>query len=184
MNTFKVVVLGQGGVGKSAFSIQFVQGQFIEAYDPTIEDSYRKQVAYEGQQVMLEILDTAGTEQFRCMRDLYMKSGDGFLLVYSIISESTFLALREIKEKITRVKEFEDVPMVMVGNKVDLEADRAVETRVGKNLANEWKVAFFETSAKTKKNVEGAFMELVGQMARRKGVGAGKDKKKRGCQLF
>lgn len=109
MKDYKIVVLGSGGVGKSALTVQFVQNIFVEKYDPTIEDSYRKQVEVEGTQVstiflasdlgivnsnlgpfqnlidsvvlfiyvyfkcMLEILDTAGTEQFTAMRDLYMK---------------------------------------------------------------------------------------------------------------
>eukprot|EP01089_Gocevia_fonbrunei_P009012 TRINITY_DN2089_c0_g2_i1.p1 TRINITY_DN2089_c0_g2~~TRINITY_DN2089_c0_g2_i1.p1 ORF type:complete len:184 (+),score=30.10 TRINITY_DN2089_c0_g2_i1:68-619(+) len=183
MNTFKVVVLGQGGVGKSAFSIQFVQGHFIAEYDPTIEDSYRKQVTYEGHQVMLEILDTAGTEQFRCMRDLYMKSGDGFFLVYSIISESTFLALPEIRDKILRVKDHDDVPMVIVGNKVDLDNTRQVATKDAKALASEWGVGFLETSAKTKKNVDNAFMDLISQMERKKGKRP-KQSAGRKCELF
>merc|ERR1712116_118790 len=73
MREYKIVVLGSGGVGKSALTVQFVQGIFVEKYDPTIEDSYRKQVEVDSQQCMLEILDTAGTEQFTAMRDLYMK---------------------------------------------------------------------------------------------------------------
>jgi hypothetical protein len=68
-------------------TVQFVQGIFVEKYDPTIEDSYRKQVEVDGQQCMLEILDTAGTEQFTAMRDLYMKNGQGFVLVYSITAQ-------------------------------------------------------------------------------------------------
>jgi len=61
MREYKIVVLGSGGVGKSALTVQFVQGIFVEKYDPTIEDSYRKQVEVDGHQCMLEILDTAGT---------------------------------------------------------------------------------------------------------------------------
>lgn len=61
MREYKIVVLGSGGVGKSALTVQFVQGIFVEKYDPTIEDSYRKQMEVDGQQCMLEILDTAGT---------------------------------------------------------------------------------------------------------------------------
>jgi Ras-related protein Rap-1B len=64
MREYKIVVLGSGGVGKSALTVQFVQGIFVEKYDPTIEDCYRKQVEINGQQCMLEILDTAGTVIF------------------------------------------------------------------------------------------------------------------------
>lgn len=64
MREYKIVVLGSGGVGKSALTVQFVQGIFVEKYDPTIEDSYRKQVEVDGQQCMLEILDTAGTVRY------------------------------------------------------------------------------------------------------------------------
>lgn len=97
-------VLGSGGVGKSALTVQFVQGIFVEKYDPTIEDSYRKQVEVDGQQCMLEILDTAGTEQFTAMRDLYMKNGQGFVLAYSITAQSTFNDLQDLREQILRVK--------------------------------------------------------------------------------
>lgn len=89
--------------------MQFVQSIFVEKYDPTIEDSYRKQVEVDGQQCMLEILDTAGTEQFTAMRDLYMKNGQGFILVYSIIAKSTFDDLTELRDQIKRVKDSEKV---------------------------------------------------------------------------
>ncbi|CAJ1084619.1 hypothetical protein ANANG_G00215510 [Xyrichtys novacula] len=124
MREYKLVVLGSGGVGKSALTVQFVQGIFVEKYDPTIEDSYRKQVEVDGQQCMLEILDTAGTEQFTAMRDLYMKNGQGFALVYSITAQSTFNDLQDLREQILRVKDTEDVPMILVGNKCDLEDER------------------------------------------------------------
>uniref|UniRef100_A0A669EJ77 RAP1A, member of RAS oncogene family a n=1 Tax=Oreochromis niloticus TaxID=8128 RepID=A0A669EJ77_ORENI len=126
MREYKLVVLGSGGVGKSALTVQFVQGIFVEKYDPTIEDSYRKQVEVDGQQCMLEILDTAGTEQFTAMRDLYMKNGQGFALVYSITAQSTFNDLQDLREQILRVKDTEDVPMILVGNKCDLEDERVV----------------------------------------------------------
>ncbi|KAJ7998703.1 hypothetical protein DPEC_G00207620 [Dallia pectoralis] len=113
MREYKLVVLGSGGVGKSALTVQFVQGIFVEKYDPTIEDSYRKQVEVDGQQCMLEILDTAGTEQFTAMRDLYMKNGQGFSLVYSITAQSTFNDLQDLREQILRVKDTEDVPMIL-----------------------------------------------------------------------
>uniref|UniRef100_A0A3B4G4C4 Ras-related protein Rap-1b n=1 Tax=Pundamilia nyererei TaxID=303518 RepID=A0A3B4G4C4_9CICH len=154
MREYKLVVLGSGGVGKSALTVQFVQGIFVEKYDPTIEDSYRKQVEVDGQQCMLEILDTAGTEQFTAMRDLYMKNGQGFALVYSITAQSTFNDLQDLREQILRVKDTEDVPMILVGNKCDLEDERVVGKEQGQNLARQWNnCAFLETSAKSKINV-------------------------------
>ncbi|CBY23745.1 unnamed protein product [Oikopleura dioica] len=151
---YKIVVLGSGGVGKSALTVQFVQNIFVEKYDPTIEDSYRKQIELDGQTCMLEILDTAGTEQFTAMRDLYMKNGQGFALVYSITSQSTLQDLNEIREQILRVKDAEDVPLILIGNKCDLEGERAVGREQGQALARSWgNVQFMETSAKSKINV-------------------------------
>ena len=121
-------------------------------YDPTIEDSYRKQVEVDGQQCMLEILDTAGTEQFTAMRDLYMKNGQGFVLVYSITAQSTFNDLQDLREQILRVKDSEEVPMVLVGNKCDLEDERVVGKDQGMMMARQFgsQCTFMETSAKAK----------------------------------
>eukprot|EP00122_Pirum_gemmata_P009911 Pgem_evm1s9150 len=138
MLEYKLVVLGAGGVGKSALTVQFVQNIFVEKYDPTIEDSYRKQVEVDGQQCMLEILDTAGTEQFTAMRDLYMKNGQGFLLAYSITQQSTFNDLAALREQILRVKDADNVPMVLCGNKCDLEDERVISKSVGTSKAQEW----------------------------------------------
>ena len=165
MREYKIVVLGSGGVGKSALTVQFVQGIFVEKYDPTIEDSYRKQVDVEGQQCMLEILDTAGTEQFTAMRDLYMKNGQGFVLVYSITSQSTFNDLHDLHEQITRIKDTDDVPIILVGNKCDLINERAVSRDQGANLARSFNnCTFLETSAKAKTNVGDIFHDLVRQI--------------------
>ncbi|XP_046839834.1 ras-related protein Rap-1b-like [Xenia sp. Carnegie-2017] len=168
MREYKLVVLGSGGVGKSALTVQFVQGIFVEKYDPTIEDSYRKQVEVDNQQCMLEILDTAGTEQFTAMRDLYMKNGQGFVLVYSITSQSSFNDLEDLRDQIIRVKDTSDVPMVLAGNKCDLEDERIVGKDQGQALAKQFgNCTFLETSAKTKVNVTEIFFDLVRQINRK-----------------
>ncbi|KAL3311543.1 Ras- protein Rap-1A [Cichlidogyrus casuarinus] len=154
MQRYNLVVLGSGGVGKSALTVQFVQGIFVEKYDPTIEDSYRKQIEVDGKHYQLEILDTAGTEQFTAMRDLYMKNGSGFVLCYSITSQSTFNELMELRRQILRVKDAQQsIPIVLVGNKCDLEAERVVTREQGSRMASQWNCSFFETSAKDKINV-------------------------------
>jgi len=164
LREYKLVVLGSGGVGKSALTVQFVQGIFVEKYDPTIEDSYRKQVEIDGTQCMLEILDTAGTEQFTAMRDLYMKNGQGFVLVYSIIAQSTFNDLPDLREQILRVKDKDEVPMILVGNKCDLQDQRVITTDQGEDLARKFSCAFLEASAKTRVNVDQIFHDLIRQI--------------------
>lgn len=114
MKEYKLVVLGAGGVGKSALTVQFVQGIFVEKYDPTIEDSYRKAIEVEGNSVMLEILDTAGTEQFTAIRDLYMRNGQGFLLVYSITSYASFVDLMDLHDQIIRIKNTAKVLLLLI----------------------------------------------------------------------
>ena len=183
----KLVVLGSGGVGKSAITVQFVQGVFVEKYDPTIEDSYRKNVEVDGQQYLLEILDTAGTEQFTAMRDLYMKDGQGFVLAYSIIAQSTFSDLQDIHDQIVRVKDREDFPMVLCGNKCDLEEQRVISKQEGQDLAKKFgNCSFIEASAKTTTNIKEIFYDLVRQIEKdaAKNNPAGKQKKKGGCSLF
>jgi Ras-related protein Rap-1A len=184
MREYKLVVLGSGGVGKSALTVQFVQGIFVEKYDPTIEDSYRKVVEVDGQQCMLEILDTAGTEQFTAMRDLYMKNGQGFLLVYSITAQSTFNDLQDLREQILRVKDMDEVPMILVGNKCDLEDERVVGKDQGQGLARQWNCTFLETSAKSKINVNEIFHDLVRQINKKNPDVKSKPKKKGGCSIL
>lgn len=184
MREYKIVVLGSGGVGKSALTVQFVQGIFVEKYDPTIEDSYRKQVEVDGQQCMLEILDTAGTEQFTAMRDLYMKNGQGFVLVYSITAQSTFNDLQDLREQILRVKDENDVPMVLVGNKCDLEEERVVQKDHGIGLSRQFNCAFMESSAKAKINVNDIFYDLVRQVNKKSPEKKQNKKKKPICKIL
>lgn len=164
MKEYKVVVLGSGGVGKSALALKFVSGTFVEKYDPTIEDFYRKEIAVDDAPSVLEILDTAGTEQFASMRDLYIKNGQGFIVVYSITGSQTFHDIRNMKDQISRVKGTDRVPILLVGNKVDLESQREVSTEEGKCLAHDWSCPFLEASAKNSHNVNNVFIEIVREM--------------------
>ena len=164
MREYKVVVLGSGGVGKSALTVKFVSGTFMEKYDPTIEDFYRKEIAVDGAPSVLEILDTAGTEQFASMRDLYIKNGQGFVIVYSITSLQTFQDIKNMKESIMRVKGTNRVPMLLVGNKSDLEHQREVSSQEGVNLSHVWGCPFLESSARSTQNVNEVFIEIVREM--------------------
>ena len=160
--------MGSGGVGKSAITVQFVQNIFIERYDPTIEDSYRKMVECQSKTWILEILDSAGTEQFTSMRDLYIKNSDAIILVYSKTSLISFNDLTPIYDQIVRVRIPDwcidnemDIPIVLCANKCDLLDDFVVTKEQGEQLANEWNTYCFEVSAKTKCNITEMFIHTI-----------------------
>ncbi|ORZ09479.1 ras-like protein 3 [Absidia repens] len=158
---YKLVMVGGGGVGKSALTIQFIQSHFVDEYDPTIEDSYRKQCVIDGETALLDVLDTAGQEEYSAMREQYMRNGEGFLLVYSITSRMSFEEITTFYQQICRVKDRDSFPMVLVANKSDLESDRQVSTQEGRDLAKEFGSEFIETSAKQRTNVDEAFHDVV-----------------------
>lgn len=161
LNEYKLVVVGGGGVGKSALTIQLVQSHFVDEYDPTIEDSYRRQMFLDDEIVLLDILDTAGQEEYSAMRDSYMRHGEGFMVVYAINSRDSFNEVPSYREQIVRVKDCCDVPMIIVGNKSDLVNERCILYNEGKDLSESYGVNFTETSAKTRVNVDESFFTLV-----------------------
>ncbi|XP_014777192.2 GTP-binding protein Rit2 isoform X1 [Octopus bimaculoides] len=126
IRVYKVVILGDGGVGKSALVIQFVCHRFLEYHDPTIEDAYQQQARIDGEPAQLDILDTAGQPEFTAMREQYMRKGEGFIICYSITDRRSFEEAITYKKLIDRVRNREDIPIVMVGNKCDLEEMRKV----------------------------------------------------------
>jgi len=158
---YKIVIIGGGGVGKSALTIQLIQHHFINEYDPTIEDSYRIQASIDEDVCLLDILDTAGQEEYSAMRDQYMRTGMGFILTYSITSRSSFEEIPAFREQILRVKDADKVPIILVGNKCDLTAERQVSTTEGMELARSLGCPFIEASAKARINVEESFYGLV-----------------------
>jgi len=178
MTEYKLVIVGGGGVGKSALTIQLIQNHFIDEYDSTIADSYREQVTIDDETCLLDILDTAGQEEYSAMRDQYMRTGQGFVLVYAITSRSSFDEILSFKEQICRVKDKDKVPMILVGNKCDLESERQVTTGEGQELAKSFGCPFFESSAKTRINVEESFYQLVREI-RKELSGQVKDNKRK-----
>jgi len=134
---------------------------------------------------MLELLDTAGQETFSAMRELYMTNGEGFALIYSITNAISFTEIEKIRDGIVKAKGNTSVPMVLVGNKKDLESKREVTTVKGKLAAKEWDCAFLESSAKTDSNIREIFHSLIDQTWEKNG-GPPNPKKvsKRSCTIL
>jgi small GTP-binding protein len=163
MESYKIVVLGAGGVGKSALIIQYVQGHFVTAYDPTIEDSHKKTLSVDGRDVNLDILDTAGQDDFAPVRSTYMRSGQGFMIVFAINDQNSFNQVDGFQQQIRGAAERDDIPIVVCGNKCDLK-DRLVSKEDADNLCNECHLTYFDTSAMKNLNVAESFIELCRQM--------------------
>lgn len=160
---FKIAVLGGFGTGKTALTIQFCSNHFVEYYDPTIEDSYRKRLVVDQQALLLEIVDTAGQDSnqedgYAALRNISVKQSDALMIVYSITSRSSFNEAKQLREALRD----NPVPIILVGNKCDLDDHREVSFKEGEDMVASLDMrVFFETSAKTRKNVEEAFFATV-----------------------
>ncbi|KAF8274831.1 hypothetical protein EI94DRAFT_1768637 [Lactarius quietus] len=176
MREFNAVVLGAGGVGKSALTVRFMRDEFVENYDPTIQEEYRKSIEVDGELTWLEVLDTAGAEQFTALNELYITSGRASLTLEASLREVT-----NLRQQILRIKgENSGIPMVLVGTKLDLTNEREVSTATIRDLATRWKIPVYETSAKRDWDVKEAFEDLVRQMRAYYPVEPPKKKKRRG----
>ena len=185
-DVYNITVLGGGAVGKSAITVQLVSNHFINIYDPTIEDSYRTTIFVNGCLVSLNILDTAGQEEYAALRDQYMRNGQGYVIVYSITSTVTFLEANAFREHLYRVldKEYtEHISIVLLGNKCDSDSEREVQKNEAETLAKDWGVIFFETSAKNRINIVESFTALAEDIIKYKNLKETKEANTKEIQL-
>ena len=151
----------------TAVTLQFVSHSFLDYHDPTIEDSYQQQAVIDGEAALLDILDTAGQVEFTAMRDQYMRCGEGFIICYSVTDRHSFQEASEYRKLIARVRLTEDIPLVLVANKLDLQSQRKVTTEEGKTLAKQFGCPFYETSAALRHYIDEAFFSLVREIRRK-----------------
>jgi len=167
--SIKLCAFGLHAAGKSSLIIQMIQGVFIEEYDPTIEDEYHKQLKIDGQGVSFDLLDTAGMEEYMALYDQWMRRSDAFMAVYSIAHPRSLARTAELLQETVRLR---GGPVVcsLIGTKADLDdADRRVTEEEGRAMARSLQesgcsigeLVFFETSARTRMNVEQAFEDLA-----------------------
>ncbi|CAG5089477.1 Similar to RASD2: GTP-binding protein Rhes (Homo sapiens) [Cotesia congregata] len=155
----KIVVMGAAKVGKSAIINQFLYNTFSPKYKRTVEEMHRGDFNVSGIQLTLDILDTSGSYDFPAMRELSIRSADAFVLVYDVNDASTFAEVEALRSQILASKG--TVPIVVVGNKVDLFQVNTERTR--ELVETEWENGFVEVSAKDNVNITQVFKELLVQ---------------------
>lgn len=167
----KVVLLGAGGVGKTALVLRFTENKFSSDYDPTLEDLYQDKVyIIDGEPIKLDLLDTAGQEEYQSLHDNWINEGDAFMIVYSVTEQISFEEAEIIYEKIMKIRYDDEFPIVLVGNKIDLTNLIKVNSNQAHQLAKSWNAPHFQTSAKEGIEVEDAFFELVRELRRIRGM--------------
>jgi len=158
----KLVILGKSLVGKSALTYRFINDQFPKEHDTTIEDQYKINMSIDGFNCLLEILDTAGQDDYQSMIETWINFGSGFLLVYSIDDIESFNEVKKKYDKLLQIKGKKLFSCILVGNKCDLGDDvRKVSQKEAEDFANSKEIPFLEASALNKINVKESFVKVV-----------------------
>ena len=158
----KLVILGKSLVGKSALTYRFINDQFPKDHDTTIEDQYKVSTNIDGINCLVEILDTAGQDDYQSMLETWINFGSGFLIVYSIDDVESFVEAKKKYEKLVSIKGGEPFSCILVGNKCDLGNDlRKVSKKEAEEFAKSKKIPFLEASALTKINVKESFTKVA-----------------------
>ena len=159
----RVVVLGDGGVGKTCLVMNFIHHTFVEKFDPTIEDVYRLDRVIDGRPLRFEILDTAGQEDFAVLVKIWSRMGDVSVICYDVFQASTFDRAKAVVKELFMAKQGW-TPGVLVGNKIDLldaSRTRVVSDKAARDFATSIGWPFFETSAKTGFQMDEVFNNAI-----------------------
>ncbi|KAJ1799884.1 ras GTPase [Coemansia sp. RSA 2399] len=167
---FKLLLIGDSGVGKSCLLLRFADDTYTESYISTIGVDFKiRTIELDGKTVKLQIWDTAGQERFRTITSSYYRGAHGIIVVYDVTDGETFSNVKQWLQEIDRYAS-EGVNKLLVGNKSDLEDKRKVDVTEAKDFADSLNISFLETSAKDSTNVEKAFMTMAGQIKERMGA--------------
>ncbi|XP_065923561.1 ras-related protein Rab-26 isoform X5 [Magallana gigas] len=166
---YEVMLIGDSGVGKTCLLVRFKDGAFLSgSFISTVGIDFRNKVVdVEGTKVKLQIWDTAGQERFRSVTHAYYRDAHALLLLYDVSNKASFDNIRAWLGEINEYAQ-EDVVIMLLGNKADMTSERVIRTEDGERLANEYNVAFMETSAKTGMNVDLAFMAVAKDLKMKK----------------
>ena len=171
--TFKILTIGESGVGKTCILRRFVENKFLKNHLATIGIDFKtKTLNINNQEIKLKIWDTAGQERFRNITTQYYKGADGIVLVYDVTDEASYEKIKDWMDQILSNTQQEEIGLVLLGNKCDMEPRNVTEDQ-GKKMAEELKISYFETSALTGQGIKEAFEQLTRDIMKKKGVGDG-----------
>jgi small GTP-binding protein len=157
---FKLLIVGESGVGKTCMLLRFAENMFEGAYLSTIGVDFKvKNIEVDGKTVKLQIWDSAGQERFRNITSSYYRNCSGIIIVYDVTSRDSFDKVTDWIQEVRRY--VPTVPLIIVGNKCDLLEQRQVTTESGKEFSQRHGIIFLETSAKDNTNIDSAFQELT-----------------------
>uniref|UniRef100_A0A7R9YY16 Uncharacterized protein n=1 Tax=Chlamydomonas euryale TaxID=1486919 RepID=A0A7R9YY16_9CHLO len=164
---FKLLLIGDSGVGKSCLLLRFADDTYTESYISTIGVDFKiRTVDLDGKVIKLQIWDTAGQERFRTITSSYYRGAHGIIVVYDVTDQDSFNNVKQWLNEIDRYAS-ENVNKLLVGNKSDLESKKVVDSATAKAFADELGIPFLETSAKSAANVEQAFMTMASEIKTR-----------------
>jgi Ras-related protein Rab-1A len=164
---FKLLLIGDSGVGKSCLLLRFADDSYLESYISTIGVDFKiRTVELDGKTIKLQIWDTAGQERFRTITSSYYRGAHGIIVVYDVTDQESFNNVKQWLNEIDRYAS-ENVNKLLVGNKSDLASKKVVDYATAKAFADEIGIPFLETSAKNAANVEQAFMTMAAEIKNR-----------------
>ena len=164
----KLLLVGDSGVGKTSMLLRFSDNSYQERFVSTIGVDFRcKNIHHEGKNVRLQIWDTAGQDKFQSITSGYYRGAEGVLLVFDITRPLTFERIRywreQVKDKILR-----EVPILLVGNKVDLSVEREISYKDAEELAESMGISYMECSSKMNEGIDEVFVELIDKIKPKK----------------
>uniref|UniRef100_A0A8B9UQS2 GTP-binding protein Rheb n=1 Tax=Anas zonorhyncha TaxID=75864 RepID=A0A8B9UQS2_9AVES len=158
----KIAILGYRSVGKSSLTIQFVEGQFVDSYDPTIENTFTKLITVNGQEYHLQLVDTAGQDEYSIFPQTYSIDINGYILVYSVTSIKSFEVIKVIHGKLLdMVGKFQIPILLWIIKRYFFFSIRVISYEEGKALAESWNAAFLESSAKENQTAVDVFKRII-----------------------
>lgn len=166
---FKLLLIGDSGVGKSCLLLRFADDTYTESYISTIGVDFKiRTIELDGKTIKLQIWDTAGQERFRTITSSYYRGAHGIIVVYDVTDQESFNNVKQWLQEIDRYAS-ENVNKLLVGNKSDLTTKKVVDFTTAKEYADQLGIPFLETSAKNATNVEQAFMTMAAEIKNRMG---------------